>query len=178
MPLNLYSLVKKEPLAKKNKEHQKTWWDKRTPEERKTIGIKKRERRRELHGDNYNHYPEWEEKNWHKKRAKSHQAGIKKNYPEKLLDSDFTESWLAEFIRTLPETPCVYCQRPCGCIDQGHVDHIVPLSKGGDHKKANLQACCKQCNMAKGGFTEKEFTDWILLFLNLRNFPKNIYSND
>lgn len=170
MTLNIYSMLTKEPSSKKNKEHQKTWWDKRTPEERKAIGIKKRERRKELHGLNYNHYPEWQEKNWHRGRAKAHQAGIKKKYPEKLLDSDITETWLADFIRQVPEMPCTYCKRPCGCIDKGHVDHIVPLSQGGEHKKANLQACCKQCNMAKAGFTEKEFLDWILLFRDLRNF--------
>lgn len=171
MTLNIYSMLTKEPAAERNKKNQKTWWDKRTPEERKAIGIKKRARRKELYGPEYNYYPEWEEKNWHKRRAKSHQAGISKKYPEKFVDSDFTEEWLADFIKKIPETPCAYCRRPCNCIDLGHVDHIIPLSKGGEHKKANLQACCKQCNMAKSGFTEKEFLDWILLFSDLRNFP-------
>lgn len=31
-----------------------------------------------------------------------------------------------------------------------HVDHIVPVSRGGTSNVANLQATCGTCNMAKG----------------------------
>lgn len=31
-----------------------------------------------------------------------------------------------------------------------HLDHIVPLSIGGEHSKANTQCLCRECNMAKG----------------------------
>lgn len=31
-----------------------------------------------------------------------------------------------------------------------HLDHIVPLSHGGDHSYANVQVACPECNMAKG----------------------------
>lgn len=30
------------------------------------------------------------------------------------------------------------------------VDHIIPLSRGGDHKQKNLQPAHKQCNWDKG----------------------------
>lgn len=30
------------------------------------------------------------------------------------------------------------------------IDHIIPLSKGGKHKMANLAVACKQCNSEKG----------------------------
>lgn len=30
-----------------------------------------------------------------------------------------------------------------------HLDHIVPLSRGGDHTYANVQAACATCNMRK-----------------------------
>ena len=30
------------------------------------------------------------------------------------------------------------------------VDHILPLSRGGEHTYANVQIACKRCNMAKG----------------------------
>lgn len=32
---------------------------------------------------------------------------------------------------------------------QASVDHIVPLSMGGDHSYANVQACCMKCNSEK-----------------------------
>ena len=31
-----------------------------------------------------------------------------------------------------------------------NLDHIVPLSKGGDHSKLNTQCLCRKCNLAKG----------------------------
>lgn len=30
------------------------------------------------------------------------------------------------------------------------IDHVVPLSRGGTHTYANLRACCRACNNAKG----------------------------
>jgi hypothetical protein len=33
---------------------------------------------------------------------------------------------------------------------QASIDHIVPLAFGGDHKYANVQACCMECNSKKG----------------------------
>ena len=37
--------------------------------------------------------------------------------------------------------------------ETAHVDHIVPVSKGGGNEKANLQATCPACNLAKGNRT-------------------------
>lgn len=37
--------------------------------------------------------------------------------------------------------------RTCGNL---HVDHIVPLAKGGGHVPGNLQRLCKSCNLGKG----------------------------
>ena len=41
---------------------------------------------------------------------------------------------------------CEYCGRP----DRLTVDHIVPISKGGDSRRENLQCLCKPCNSRKG----------------------------
>jgi hypothetical protein len=56
-----------------------------------------------------------------------------------------------ESIRSKPEfrsifkgKPCVKCGKPSDTID-----HIVPLTKGGDNSLENLQPMCWNCNRAK-----------------------------
>lgn len=40
----------------------------------------------------------------------------------------------------------------CGCpIDMSaHLDHLIPLFYGGDNRRRNLVASCKNCNLTKG----------------------------
>lgn len=46
------------------------------------------------------------------------------------------------------EFQCFYCDRDMG--DKWTIDHYIPLSKGGEHTKSNLVACCQSCNSIKG----------------------------
>lgn len=49
------------------------------------------------------------------------------------------------------------CQH-CGTEAQdGHVDHILPLSRGGTDALSNLAWYCKECNLAKG---DKTLAEW------------------
>ena len=38
-----------------------------------------------------------------------------------------------------------------------HLDHIVPLAKGGEHDDGNLQLLCPQCNLRKHALLPEEF---------------------
>lgn len=54
---------------------------------------------------------------------------------------------------------CYYCDAD---INTGyHVDHLMPLSRGGTNWPENLACCCATCNLRKGNKTEAEF--WLIL---------------
>jgi 5-methylcytosine-specific restriction endonuclease McrA len=44
---------------------------------------------------------------------------------------------------------CWWCGVSFG--DVYHLDHVLPISKGGAHTFDNLVATCRTCNLAKGG---------------------------
>jgi 5-methylcytosine-specific restriction endonuclease McrA len=51
---------------------------------------------------------------------------------------------------------CVYCGTSLG-IDNATLDHVHPLSRGGDHAPGNLVAACQPCNQLKGSLLPAEF---------------------
>jgi 5-methylcytosine-specific restriction endonuclease McrA len=59
-----------------------------------------------------------------------------------------------ERARELLKLPCAYC----GVTENIEIDHIVPLSRGGNHVVENLTSACKSCNSSKGA---KLLSEWI-----------------
>jgi len=51
----------------------------------------------------------------------------------------------AKDIARLLRQPCAYC----GAVAE-HIDHVVPIARGGAHKIGNLVAACSSCNLRKG----------------------------
>lgn len=52
---------------------------------------------------------------------------------------------------------CFYCERDC---ESGfHVDHFLPLSKGGAHVLTNLRIACSTCNLRKSASDPLEWID-------------------
>lgn len=49
---------------------------------------------------------------------------------------------------------CFYCKSK---LDIFHVDHKIPLSRGGLHDENNLCLACPSCNLKKHAKTEEEF---------------------
>ena len=50
---------------------------------------------------------------------------------------------------------CAACQ--CAIRKRYHIDHIVPLAKGGRHEPRNIQLLCATCNLRKGAKPPEEF---------------------
>ena len=61
------------------------------------------------------------------------------------------------FIRSLIENihDCYYCHTPLN--GKHHVEHMIPLSRGGLHAPDNLTLSCPSCNLSKGTMTAEEF---------------------
>jgi 5-methylcytosine-specific restriction endonuclease McrA len=55
---------------------------------------------------------------------------------------------------------CHWCKRLTPA-DEREVDHILPLTKGGDHVAGNLCICCWSCNQAKSDRVPEEFREYI-----------------
>ena len=47
--------------------------------------------------------------------------------------------------KALLAQPCA----ECGSTENIHIDHIIPVSRGGRHSIGNLQALCASCNISK-----------------------------
>ena len=56
---------------------------------------------------------------------------------------------------------CAYCGHR-GNVLSLHVDHIVPVSRGGTDDPANLTTACWSCNLEKGTRTGWEYRWWRL----------------
>lgn len=58
-------------------------------------------------------------------------------------------------IRSQQRGRCAYCRVKLG--RGAHLDHIVPLARGGTNWPRNLQWLCEPCNLSKGGKDPIEF---------------------
>ncbi len=68
----------------------------------------------------------------------------------------------------------------CGLTGNGfplEIDHIVPLSRGGIHKKDNFQTLCKSCNTSKNN-NITSFINYKLFNKNIRNKIKMLLNNN
>ena len=78
---------------------------------------------------------EWKQRNADKIRASKRERKVAKRVT---LVRDLTR---------LQRGRCAYCR--CRIDANGHVDHIVPLKRGGPDRRPNLQLTCAPCNLAK-----------------------------
>lgn len=60
---------------------------------------------------------------------------------EKILE------WV-QYIRSKDDQRCYYCQQPI-VPSKLEIDHVVPLTRNGNHEIGNLAAACEHCNRTK-----------------------------
>jgi 5-methylcytosine-specific restriction endonuclease McrA len=98
---------------------------------------------------------EWRENNTEQVRSsKSNYTAIKRTATKsKITKSDI------ELLFDEQNISCFYCGADLG---EYHIDHIHPLSKGGEHKVENLCITCPRCNLRKHSREPLKFFELLL----------------
>jgi 5-methylcytosine-specific restriction endonuclease McrA len=66
-----------------------------------------------------------------------------------LLRENFVEDVDIEQLYLRDEGTCQLCKQPCSKAEWS-IDHIIPLSRGGEHSYENTQLAHRSCNSRKG----------------------------
>jgi 5-methylcytosine-specific restriction endonuclease McrA len=83
-------------------------------------------------------------------------SSLKRRSHEHGVVFDISSKDLKELFLVLYGKECRYCDKILR-INTIVCDHIVPLSKGGDSTRENLQLICRSCNSRKGPLKEEDF---------------------
>lgn len=102
---------------------------------------------------------------WNWPRADAAAKFLKKLGESGLLDTDVSKFPTRFSRQAIPQRikdwvfkrdgkRCVYCEDTEGPF---HLDHVMPVSKGGEDTTGNLVVACQPCNMSKGAKTLKQW---------------------
>lgn len=83
-------------------------------------------------------------------------------------DTNLITEWEATW-KSKKTVSCYWCRKRVK-TSRVHVDHVVPLSKGGEHSVDNLCVSCERCNLTKQAKLPEEFVKTIkqpLLFVRM-----------
>lgn len=72
--------------------------------------------------------------------------------PERWFERKAWPQWTIRVVQERDRGHCAECGRNLGNEPQRapHVDHIIPLARGGTNDLVNLQLLCQDCNLRKG----------------------------
>lgn len=91
---------------------------------------------------------------WKKNNPEAARA-IVRNYRAKKRAGGAHSASDVERIRSAQKGRCAICRGKLGA--KYHVDHIIPVSRGGSNLPRNLQILCQPCNLTKSGRDPIEF---------------------
>ena len=135
-------IYRQRPEVKQQKNaYNRKWWAKQTPERRSEEYQKRKEYCKEY------------QKEWNRTpagKAKARRDGNKQYAWRKNLEplTSLHIKVLEDYNRERNEhLACEYCQ--CNIEDKYSIDHVIPVSKGGDNFIHNLLLCCSSCNSRK-----------------------------
>ncbi len=138
----IYWEINKEKLSESNREYQKN----------------NRERVNKYSAEYRKNNPEKVKETYARYRAKNKERYVihARNRRAWKLGSvgSYTEDDIKSML-SLQKNKCAICS--VSVAGGYHIDHVIPLSKGGCNDKSNLQILCAPCNMSKGAKDPIEF---------------------
>jgi 5-methylcytosine-specific restriction endonuclease McrA len=81
-----------------------------------------------------------------KTKLRGIQASAIRRSRKRMATGSFTVKDINEILKA-QKGRCAYCRKKLS--RSYHVDHIVPLARGGTNERRNIQVTCKKCNLAK-----------------------------
>jgi 5-methylcytosine-specific restriction endonuclease McrA len=92
----------------------------------------------------------WRAKN--PERSVAHEARRRASRAAAAINDFTAEQWQAS--KEYFNGHCAYCGEPCEALTQ---EHMIPLSRGGNHTAANIVPACRWCNSRKHDRTLMEY---------------------
>lgn len=81
-------------------------------------------------------------------RHQARHAAVAARRRAKIKTGTFEKFTRAEIIER-DRSICHLCGKVCA-PNEIHIDHVIPLSKGGTHTRGNVKVACATCNISKG----------------------------
>jgi len=129
-------------------------WNKENPEKRLKIIARYHEKYPEKQAARYiKYYAENKEKHkagiyaWRANNIEAARIIVHNYRARKRANSGTLSKGLAEKLYKLQRGKCACCKQPLG--DDYHMDHIMPIVRGGTNTDGNIQLLRAQCNMQK-----------------------------
>jgi len=80
-------------------------------------------------------------------RLKTYREANKEKIAEQKAARRFRKTYIINHLLVAQRGKCASCH--VNVIEKHHLDHIVPVSKGGTHDRSNFQLLCPTCNLEK-----------------------------
>ena len=94
---------------------------------------------------------------WHVENRDKSRANVRRRRAMRHLNGSVMTS--AEQRKWESAQPKVCCYCGVDCAEKYHIDHVVPIAKGGEHQAHNLAIACPSCNQRKGAKDVSEFLE-------------------
>jgi 5-methylcytosine-specific restriction endonuclease McrA len=95
----------------------------------------------------------WNQANKEKRRVYARETAHKRRAYKADTRSDLTRDQIEEIIK-IQKGKCALCLKKTTLT----LDHITPLSRGGENTRRNIQMLCKPCNLSKGAKLPEVFS--------------------